>query len=326
MSEIKATTPESSGVSLDGKALKQLTCRSDQPGLVTLGLWALFLAASGVLLFFSQGTWGVVPAMILYGSILTVPAYSLSHECAHGTAFRTRWLNELVFWVTSLVYFQGPHFRRYAHARHHTYTWIRARDAQMPFNTPLTLKGWLLEMSDLGQYVYDGGHMLRNALGRFDAAVIAFTPASELPKIKWEARAFLALYLGGAAAAATTAGGSFWVLTFLVIPRLVGGVAMQFFTVIQHAELAEDQHDLKKSTRSFTTNWFADFLYANMSRHLEHHLYPMVPFHALPRLNAALRDQLPAPSRGLFRTNAEVLGAILRRSLGRPAVVDEKPA
>ena len=65
--------------------------------------------------------------MVLYGAILTVPSYSLSHECAHGTAFRTRWLNELVFWATSLIYFEPPHFRRFAHARHHTYTWIRAR-------------------------------------------------------------------------------------------------------------------------------------------------------------------------------------------------------
>ncbi len=323
MTGITATTPESSGISLDKKVLKQLTRRTDRPGLVTLGLWALFLAASGALLFFSQGSWAVVPAMILYGSILTVPAYSLSHECAHGTAFRTRWLNELVFWVTSFVYFEGPHFRRYAHARHHTYTWIRAMDAQMPFNTPLTLKSWALEMSDLGQYVYDARHMVRNAFGRFDAEVVAFTPASELPKLKWESRIFLALYLAVAAAAAT---GSLWVLTFLVIPRLVGGVAMQLYTVIQHAEMAEDQHDLTKSTRSFTTNWFGDFLYANMSSHLEHHLYPMVPFQALPRLNAALRDQLPAPGRGLIRTNAEVLGSILRRSFGRPAVADQKPA
>lgn len=323
MTSITATTPESSGVSLDRKALKQLSRRSDRPGLITLGLWALLLAGSGALLFFSLGTWGVVPATILYGSILTVPAYALSHECAHGTAFRTRWLNELVFWVTSFIFFEGPHFRRYAHARHHTYTWIRAKDAQMPFNTPLTLKGWLLEVSDLGQYVYDGGHMVRNALGRFDAEVIDFAPASELPKLKRESRIFLALYFALAAAAAA---GALWVLTFLVIPRLVGGVTMQLYTIIQHAELAEDQPDLTKSTRSFTTNRFGDFLYANMSSHLEHHLYPVVPFHALPRLNEALRDQLPAPSRGLLRTNAEVFAAIWRRSLGRPAVADRNPA
>lgn len=323
MSEITATTPASSGVQLDKKTLKRLCRRSDRPGLVYLGLWALFLAGSGALLQFSLGGWAVVPAMILYGSVLTVPAYALSHETAHGTAFRSHWLNETVFWTTSFIYIQGPHFRRYAHARHHTYTWIRAMDAQMPFNTPLSFRGWLLELSDLGQFVYDGGHLLRNACGRFAPEVLDFAPASELPKLQRESRIFLALY---AAIAAAIAGGALWLLTFLVIPRLVGGVTMQVFTIVQHAELAEDQADLTKSTRSFSTNWIGNFLYANMSYHLEHHLYPVVPFHALPALNAAVRDQLPAPDRGLFRSNAEVLASILRRSFARRQAAGERAA
>ena len=317
MNAITATTAGTSGVRIDKKTLKALMRRSDRPGLAYLGLWALFLAGSGALLALSLGTWAVVPAMVLYGSVLTVPSYALSHECAHGTAFRTRWLNEAVFWLTSLIYFEGPHYRRYAHARHHTYTWIRGQDAQMPFSTPLTFKGWLLEISDIGQYLYDAKHMVQNALGRFDPEVRGFTPASELPKLKWEARVFLAIYLGAAAA---MVGGALWILTYLVVPRLVGGVVMQLYTIIQHAEMEENQPDLRKSTRSFTTNWFADFLYANMSNHIEHHLYPTVPFHALPRLNAEVRDQLPAPDRGVLRPNAEVLVAVLRRSFGRQPV------
>ncbi|MEY2741454.1 MAG: hypothetical protein RL283_1556, partial [Actinomycetota bacterium] len=35
--------------------------------------------------------------------------------------------------------------------------------------------------------------------------------------------------------------------------------------------------------------------YMNMNYHLEHHMFPSVPFHALPRLHALVRDQLPAP-------------------------------
>ena len=322
MANVVATTPETSGVSIDKKTLKQLMRRSDRPGLIHLGLWALFLAASGVLLHFSLGSWAVVPAMILYGAILTVPAYALSHECAHGTAFRTRWLNEAVFWLPSLIYLEGPHFRRYAHARHHTYTWMRGADAQMPFHTPITLKGWLLEVSGVGQYLYDAKHMVRCALGRFDPEVIDFTPASELPKLKLEARIFLSIYIGGAAA--TIATGALWPLIYLLIPRLVGAVVMQLYTIIQHAEMEENQPDLRKSTRSFKTHWFGRFLYANMHHHIEHHLYPTVPFHSLPRLNAEIAQHLPAPDQGLLRTNLEVLGAVLRRSLGRDRRLTEE--
>ena len=54
-----------------------------------------------------------------------------------------------------------------------------------------------------------------------------------------------------------------------------------------------------------------------MNNHVEHHLYPQVPFHALPKLRDAVADQVPAPDPGFFRTNREVLTVVIRRSLGR---------
>ncbi len=323
MSEATTTTAQSSGVLLDDRRLKKLARRSDGPGLRHLALWAVMLTASGALVHLSLGSLAVIPTMIVYGTLLTVPAYAISHECSHGTAFRTRWLNETVLWLTSLIYFEGPLMRRYAHARHHSYTWMRGKDAQMPFNTPLTVKGWLLEISGIGQYLYDAQHMVRNALGRFDHEVVDFTPPSELPKLKREARAMLAIYGTGATATALT--GALWPLVYLVAPRLIGGIAMQLFTIIQHAEMEENTPDLRRSTRSFETNLLGRFLYANMNHHIEHHLYPSVPFHALPALSTEIREQLPTPARGLFATNVEVLRAVLRRaSAGRRELPNEQ--
>ena len=317
MTTLGQTSADTSGVSLDRKTLKRLMRRSDRLGLQYLAVWAVFLTATGSLVHLSMGTWWVVPAMMAFGTVLTVPAYAMSHECSHATPFRTRWLNEAVFWLTSLIYIQTPTFRRYSHARHHSYTWIRSRDTQIPFELPLTLRWWLLEISDLGQYAYDFRQFFRNACGAYSDVAREVTPPAALPRIKWEARAFLAVYLGGAAAAVAT--GALWPVYYLVIPRLFGGVAMQLFTVIQHAEMQADEPDLRKSTRSFTTNRLGRFLYMNMNHHVEHHLYPLVPFHAQPALNAVLGEQLPTPDKGLFRTNGAVLGAVLRRTFGRSA-------
>ena len=55
----------------------------------------------------------------------------------------------------------------------------------------------------------------------------------------------------------------------------------------------------------------------NMNNHIEHHLYPMVPFHQLPALASALAEQTPDPDPGFFRTNWEVLQVVVRRSMGR---------
>lgn len=314
MSSPLPTNAGSSGVNLDKKTIKALTRRSDGPGLGWVAGWATSLALTGYVLQLALGTWWAAPAMVLYGTALTLPAYALSHECAHGTAFRTRWLNELFFWLSSLIYFEEPYHRRYAHARHHTYTWNKGLDAQMPFATPLTLWGWFLEVSGITLFFYELQILVRNASGRFSDEVRGFTPSSELPKLKWGARACLAVYLG--LTGLSVAYGWLWPLLFLLVPRLVGGPVMLLYTLIQHVEMEEDQPSILRSTRSFRTGAVSRFLYMNMNHHIEHHLYPMVPFHTLPALSKALGDQLPPPDPGVFRTNLAVLSVVIRRTLG----------
>ncbi len=314
MSDYQATNAASSGVVVDKKHIKQLSRRSDKPGLIWLAQWLGFLLATSYLIHSSQNTVWLIPAMFLHGIFLTVPAYSLSHECAHGTAFKNRTINEVLFWISSFIYFEEPYHRRYAHTRHHTYTWINGKDAQMPFETPMDFKGWLLEVSGLGLFFYELKVFFENATGRFSDITREHTPESELPKLQRGAIIFLSAY---ATLIALAIAGYKWPLLYLIIPRILGGPVMLLFTLIQHVEMQENQVNILNSTRSFTTNWLARFLYMNMNNHVEHHLYPMVPFHQLPQLNESIKDQLYEPDPGFFRTNLEVLSVVIRRSLGK---------
>ncbi len=140
-----ATNAASSGVKLDKKTLQAVARRSDRPGLIYLAEWLAGLAAGGLLVWAGLGTAWIWPAMLVFGTILTVPAYALSHETAQGTAFRTRWLNEAVFWLTSFLYMEEPLHRRYTYTNHRTFTWHVGKDSQMPFDTPMDFKGWFLE-------------------------------------------------------------------------------------------------------------------------------------------------------------------------------------
>lgn len=313
-SDYAATNAASSGVRLDKRTLKALARRSDRPGLIWLAGWAAMLGASAWALWLGLDTLWVIPAMIVYGSILTLPAYALSHECAHGTAFRTRWLNEVCFWVGSLIYFEEPYHRRYSHTRHHTYTWHVGRDSQMPFDTPMTFRSWFLEVTGIALVLYEAKVFLQNASGRFSPETRSFTPRAELAKLKWGARACLACY--GLLAGLVLAGQT-WPLIFIVIPRIVGGPLIQLFTILQHVEMQENSPSILESTRSFRTGWLGRFLYLNMNHHIEHHLYPQVPFHGLPALNLAVADQIPEPDPGFLRTNWEVALVVLSRSLRR---------
>jgi len=311
------TNAASSGVKLDRQRARALMTKSDRAGLIWLAQWLAMLAGSAALVYWAMdGVW-LWPAMLLHGLLLTLPSYALSHECAHGTVFRTAWLNELCFWLSSLIYFEEPEHRKWAHAGHHRHTLINGLDSQMPFVTPLTLPRWLREVSGLGQLIYESRLFVGNALGRFDPQVVAYTPEQRLPVLRRNARICLGIYCGGGALAVAT--GAEWLLWYLLIPRLLGGPLMLLVTLIQHAEMEEDQCDIRRSTRSCRSGRLGCFLYMNMNYHIEHHLFPAVPFHALPALNAQIREQLPAPDPGFIRTNWAVFVVALRRSLGRSA-------
>lgn len=313
MPDYVPTNAASSGVTLDKKLLKQIAARSDRPGLVYLARWAAALIATGALVWLTRGTLWLWPAMFAYGTVLTVPAYAFSHETAHGTAFRSRWLNEAVLWLTSLIYMEEPLHRRYTHTNHHTFTWHVGKDSQMPFDTPMGFSGWLAEVTGFGLLRFHMAVMVRLAFGRYSDVMRDVTPAGEFPKMTRNARVFLLIY---AAIAALISAGQLWPLWFLVLPRMLGAPVMLLFTLTQHVELQENSPSILDSTRSFRTSWLGRFLYMNMNNHVEHHLYPQVPFHALPTLAKAIEAQVPEPDPGFWRTNAEVFGVVLRRSLG----------
>ena len=310
------TNAASTGVRIERKRLKALARRSDRPGLAYLATWAVLMALTGGLVWLALGTLWVWPAMFVHGVVLTVPTYSMSHETAHGTAFRTRRLNEAVFWIASLLYGEEPLHRRYTHTNHHTYTWHVGLDSQMPFDTPLDLKGWLYDVSGLSIFRFQFRVLWQLATKRYTKLMRDVSPEAELPKMTRNARLFLLAYLG---LAGLIAAGITWPLWFYVLPRLIGGPIMLMFNIIQHAEMQEDSPSIIASTRTFRTDLVGRFLYLNMNNHVEHHLYPQVPFFSLPALHEEVAGQTPAPDPGFWRTNLDLLRVVTRRSLGRNA-------
>lgn len=182
--DMKATNAASSGVTIDPKRLRELMEKRDGPGIIYLLIWALSLTAAVWLVMLSDGSLWQWPAMFVLGTFITVPAYALSHECAHGTFVKTPWLNTIVNWLTSLIYFEEPAHRFAGHMRHHNFTWLNGLDAQMPYATPLTLTGWLREISGLDYLIYETKILLRNASGFHGDEIRAYTPERDLPKLK----------------------------------------------------------------------------------------------------------------------------------------------
>ena len=292
---------------IERAVLKGLMQRSDWQGLYFLAIWAGLLLVTGVAIHASRGTWWIAPAVIVYGVVLGF-AYAPSHECAHGTAFRTRWLNEAVLWLSSFVWGESPTHRRFAHSHHHSYTWHWKVDAQMGYSNPVRLRTYLGDVIGLLEFWPRFKLTLRHASGHILERERTYLPAAEVPKVVREARILLAGYLALLAWALI---GQTWApLLYFFIPRFAGAFGVFAFITTQHMAMNQNVYDHRQNSRSMTNSWLSRMLYWNMNYHIEHHLYPSVPFHALPALNAAIRDQLPAPSPGLLAAHAEILRTI----------------
>jgi fatty acid desaturase len=72
-------------------------------------------------------------------------------------------------------------------------------------------------------------------------------------------------------------------------------------------------YDHRLNTRTVLMNPVFNFLYMNMNYHIEHHMFPMVPFYALPKLHDLIRDQCPKPYANLRQAYAEIIPALLRQ-------------
>jgi fatty acid desaturase len=100
---------------------------------------------------------------------------------------------------------------------------------------------------------------------------------------------------------------------YIGLPSFYGGFMTIYFGLTQHAGLAEDVLDHRLNSRTVYMNPIFRFIYWNMNYHVEHHMFPMVPYHALPRLHEAIKADCPTPYRSSIEAYREIIPAILRQ-------------
>ena len=122
------------------RELKALMQRSDLAGLMNFGPWLVLLLASGGVAYVAWGSWWAIPAFLVYGTLYT-SSDAHWHECAHGTAFRSRWLNEGFYHLLSFMCLREAYLWRWSHARHHTHTMMVGRDPEITVPRPANLPG-----------------------------------------------------------------------------------------------------------------------------------------------------------------------------------------
>lgn len=293
---------------IDPDTLKQLTARTNAAATRDVLIYLTLLVASGVWAYLSLWSWWSVPALFVYGTLYGSSSDPRWHECGHGTAFRTSWLNELVYYPASFMLLRGPTIWRWSHVRHHSDTIIVGRDPEIILKRPSRLREWLPKLGNLKNGPMSIARTMRHASGKVSTAERSYIPEREQPKLVWEARAYIGLWLALIVWSLMTR--SLLPFLFFVGPSFYGIWLTVVLGSSQHLGLQEDVLDHRLNSRTIYMNPVLRFLYWNMNYHCEHHMFPTVPFHALPDLHDEIKDDLPPPNRSLLAAYGEMILAL----------------
>ena len=267
---------------LPRETIRELSRRSDARGAVQLGTHAALLTITGLLLWASRGHAWLGAALLLHGLVLSFLFCAL-HECIHRTAFASRALNDAVAWVCGALLLLPPNYFRLFHFAHHRFTQHPARDPELLSPAPATLGAYAWRVSGLPYWRERLRTTLRHALiGRVTES---FVPAPRAAEVVREARLLWGCYLAITAISLYLRRSD--ALIYWVVPALLGQPFLRLFLLAEHSGCAFGD-DMLANTRTTYTNAAVLLLTWRMPYHGEHHSFPSVPFHALPRVNALL--------------------------------------
>ena len=320
--------------------------RNLRPLLHVLGFVAL-LTATGALVVLTHRhlSWPwLIPALFLHGTVFRTLQHS-RHELSHRTVFRSKLLNELFLRLFSFLQWSSPDYFRASHVRHHQYTVHDELDREVQLPRPFQPLQWLFRfVAAVPNCVAEIKVLLRWSRGR----LAGDGRAGEGGDVTWEQHCFAdrpvgqgdaakraALFgwarvvlLGHLALAVAFIAFDAWIMLLVVtFARWLAPWLSYLLVETQHAGLPANTPDHRVCCRSVVLGPVTRFLYWHMNYHIEHHMFPSVPFYNLHRLRAAIAADLPPATRGLLRTWAQMLPVLwLQRHDAACVMVPPLPA
>lgn len=292
--------------------MKELLVRKNGPAIRDTIIWLLLIFGSGYLFYLNWGSWLALLPYIVYSTLVGSTSDSRWHESGHGTAFKTDWMNNVLYEISSFMVFRQSVVWRWSHTRHHSDTIIRGRDAEIAVKRPPNLFMVFLGYFGVLDVIAESKKTFKHVFNQIDAESATFIPQSEYDKVFLRARIYLVIYT--IVIAVSIYYQTILPLMFIGLPTIIGRWLMPLYGYTQHAGLAENVLDHRLNCRTVYMNVFNRFLYLNMNYHVEHHMFPLVPYHALPKLHALVKNDMPKPYSGIIDAYKEIIPALIRQT------------
>lgn len=276
--------------------LRALSARSDVRGAVRTASHYGAVAIFGTLIVSIASTYGpawALPLIVVQGFFVAF-LFMVVHETAHKTAFRSRVLNLAVGNLSAFTIALPYEYYCLFHWDHHRYTQDPDKDPELIVGPKPDSDAQLaIAYSGLTQVAGRVRLMLGHALtGKVS---VPWIPESKRDDVVREARLYTAGYaLLLVVSLVLNTAVLLWVW---ILPLLVGQLILRPYLYSEHTG-CERTRSAFDNTRTTYTGMFVKWFAWNMPYHVEHHAYPSVPFHALPKLNRLVADRIVFEGRG----------------------------
>jgi fatty acid desaturase len=308
---------------VDPKVMSDLMKCSDLQGFRQAGGHFLLWCCTGTLAYLafrhiSTANWRwSVPllfvALYLHGTVGSFMGGAACHELSHKTPFKTKSINEFFLRLFAFFSWWDQVWFRPSHIRHHQVTVHHDYDGEVVLPQKFLLKDWQFWLGVFAWNPVETWKLLRfyyrRATGRMDNEWFEFVLPESNEKLRRQHRNWARFTLIGHALLAglfIATGHWFLIIIFNLGTQYCGWLGV-LCGMPQHFGMSPDVPDHRLSCRTFTCSWLPAFLYWNMQYHVEHHMFPAVPFFNLPKLRNAIEHDLPLAHHGLRATWKEIL-------------------
>lgn len=290
---------------LERETLRRLTTKNDARAWLQILSEMALVAGSGVLAYHAVYNWppaAGLPLLYLYFIFYSwFTREAVFHELLHGTPFSRKGVNEFFFRLATFLGWMNGDYVRTGHMSHHQVTMHEGQDQDvaldLKFNTP-----WEIPMAllfHLRHFLRDVGTLFRTSVGRFSSDWERELFPESKPKARRRlARTARLTLLGHLLLIVLFIATGQWLLLFMIsLGAFFATWPHLLASMTQHVGMHRNVNDWRRNSRSIRVDPLTGFLYWRMQYHIEHHMYPSVPFYNLPELRRELEAFLPPRKR-----------------------------
>ncbi len=253
-------------------------------------------------------------ALFVHGTMGPFMGLIAVHELMHRTVFKSKQLNAFFERVYAFISWSDYLWYQGSHPPHHGATCHEAYDGEVPLALLARArierkKNWIRLLVFNPTATWQKLKLVwRHARGHVHGRWYNHVLPEADPAVRRRHRNWAQILLigHGVLAAMFVVTGHWFLIVVFTFGTFYCGWLGFLCGFPQHYGLNPNVPDFRYNTRTFTCSWLPAFYYWNMQYHLEHHMFPAVPFYNLPKLRAAIAHDLPPATHGLIATWREL--------------------